>query len=157
MRRLKGEAMVSRLSIDWPKGYYEALERVAGTPEYAGHLAVFCIAEPGQTFKAGNYRGVHGSSIVQDADYRTLDEQRQSAGSLGYEPRVHLQLEVPVPDGNVGCVMIYDDSVVLANVRTRAQQLRLDRSQPLEGAPAPPEVAVPAVAGELGSSAWQAS
>lgn len=119
--------MANRLSIDWPRKYYEALEAVAGLPEYTGRLAIFPIAEAGKTFKAGNFRGPRDINTKQDYAYIILDDRRHHGDTFGYEPSVHLQFEVQVPEGNVGCLMIYDHNVALSGVRARAQQIQQSR------------------------------
>lgn len=118
--------MANRLSIDWPRGYYEALEKVADLPEYAGRLAVFPIAEAGQRFKAGSFRGASSANVGQDTTYRDLEGRNKVGDTIGYVPGVCVQLDVLVPEGNVGCVMIYNHDVLLSSVRARAQQLRVE-------------------------------
>lgn len=142
--------MAKRLSIDWPRTYYEALERVATLPEYAGKIAIFPLAEEGQRYRAGNFRGSEAIKLRQDADYRALDDRRNFGSTLGYQPGVRLQLEVTVPEGNIGCVLIYDNNLALAGVRARAQQmLSVPHDQPTESLTAETETLLPVSVSKL--------
>lgn len=119
--------------------------------EFAGRVAVFPIAQAGDKLKAGNFRVPRGgdTQLVEDIDYLNLRE-RATGGTRGYAPCVHVQVEVAVPEDNVGCVMIYDSSAVLASVRERAEQLQALRQESAANRAA--EQAVPApMAAEAGA------